>query len=116
MKLDNIIHKIRIFYPVISILLQSHVVIWFKFSGLSTRSSIRSSIKSPQSLSSCGTRKAGFISEMDSISIMGAEREQVLGEKMRSIVTSFRTRVTNVKTRLEEPPSPDDNILRYIMF
>ena len=119
MKLDNIIHnifEIRIFYPVISILLQSHVVIWFKFSGLSTRSSIRSSIKSPQSLSSCGTRKAGFISEMDSISIMGAEREQVLGEKMRSIVTSFRTRVTNVKTRLEEPPSPDDNILRYIMF
>ena len=50
---------------------------------------------------------------MDSVSIMNAEREQVLGERMRSIVSSFRTRVTSVKNRLEQPPSPDDNILRF---
>ena len=54
------------------------------------------------------------MSEMDSVSIMGAEREQVLGERMRSIVTSFRTRVTSVKNRLEQPPSPDENILRLL--
>ena len=49
---------------------------------------------------------------MDSTSIMGAEREQVLGERMRSIVSSFRSRATSVRNRLEKPPSPDENILR----
>ena len=63
--------------------------------------------------SSFERKKSVFGSEVDSVSIMGAEREQVLGEKMRSIVSSFRTRVTSVKHRLEQPPSPDENILRY---
>ena len=62
--------------------------------------------------SSFERKKDDFGSEVDSASIMGAEREQVLGERMRSIVTSFRTRVTSVKNRLEQPPSPDENILR----
>ena len=85
---------------------------------MTSRSSLKpdgtdSSHRSSHSLSSYEQKKDDVLmSEMDSISIMGAEREQVLGETMRSIVTSFRTRVTNVKNRLEQPPSPDENILR----
>ena len=70
----------------------------------SNHSSLRSSFEH---------KKNDVGSEMDSVSIMNAEREQVLGERMRSIVSSFRTRVTSVKNRLEQPPSPDDNILRF---
>ena len=84
---------------------------------MTSRSSLKpddtySSHRSSHSLSSYEQKKDNGLSELDSISIMGAEREQVLGETMRSIVTSFRTRVTNVKNRLEQPPSPDENILR----
>ena len=84
---------------------------------MTSRSSLKpdgsdSSHRSSHSLTSYEQKKDRAMSEMDSISIMGAEREQVLGERMRSIVTSFRTRVTSVKNRLEQPPSPDENILR----
>ena len=45
----------------------------------------------------------------DVSSIMGPEREQILGEKMRAIVDRFRSRATRVRKRLEEPPSPDED-------
>ena len=84
---------------------------------MSSRSSLKpdgtdSSLRSSHSLPFYEQKKDDMISEMDSISMIGAEREQVLGERMRSIVTSFRSRVTSVKNRLEQPPSPDENILR----
>ena len=71
-----------------------------------------SSIRSFHSMSSCEQKKGYAQSEIDSVSIVGAEREQVLGERMRSIVSHFRTRATSVRNRLEQPPSPDENILR----
>ena len=39
--------------------------------------------------------------------MIGPEKEQVLGEKIREIVTQFRSRATNVKMRLEHPPTPE---------
>ena len=72
-----------------------------------------SSIRSFHSTSSYEQKKGDAQSEMDSVSILGAEREQVLGERMRSIVSHFRTRATSVRHRLEQPPSPDENILRF---
>ena len=63
-------------------------------------------------MSSYEQKKGDAKSEMDSVSVVGAEREQVLGERMRSIVSHFRTRATSVRNRLEQPPSPEENILR----
>ena len=95
----------------------SEIIIYFDFRSLSSRSSLKpdgtdSSLRSSHSMTFDEQKKDDMISEMDSISMIGAEREQVLGERMRSIVTSFRSRVTSVKNRLEQPPSPDENILR----
>ena len=51
--------------------------------------------------------------------IFGPEKEQVLSEKMRIIVESFRSRAKTVRHRLEQPPTPtgdssedEDKILR----
>ena len=38
--------------------------------------------------------------------IFGPEKEQVLSEKMRTIVESFRSRARTVKQRIEQPPTP----------
>ena len=43
-------------------------------------------------------------------SIFGPEREQVLSEKMRIIVDSFRSRAKKVRHRLEQPPTPTEEI------
>lgn len=51
--------------------------------------------------------------------IFGPEKEQVLTEKMRIIVDAFRNRAAKVKDRLEQPPTPtedmsdEDTIVHY---
>ena len=59
--------------------------------------SVRSSISSRSMLSETST-------------IFGPEREQVLSEKMRIIVDSFRSRAKKVRHRLEQPPTPTEDI------
>ena len=59
--------------------------------------SIRSSISSRSMISETST-------------IFGPEKEQVLSEKMRIIVESFRSRAKKVRHRLEQPPTPTEDI------
>ena len=59
--------------------------------------SIRSSISSRSIMSEAST-------------IFGPEKEQVLSEKMRIIVESFRSRAKKVRHRLEQPPTPTEDI------
>ena len=42
--------------------------------------------------------------------IFGPEKEQVLSEKMRTIVESFRSRARTVKQRIEQPPTPTGSL------
>ena len=42
--------------------------------------------------------------------IFGPEKEQVLTEKMRIIVDAFRSRAQKVKERLEQPPTPTEDM------
>ena len=53
-------------------------------------------------------------SSIDNRSVLGAEREQIFSERLRSIVDHFRTRACNVKHRLEQPPSPDEISLELV--
>ena len=51
---------------------------------------------------------SSMISEASTI--FGPEKEQVLSEKMRTIVESFRSRARTVKQRIEQPPTPTDSL------
>ena len=59
--------------------------------------SVRSSVSSRSMISEAST-------------IFGPEKEQVLSEKMRTIVESFRSRARTVKQRIEQPPTPTDSL------
>ena len=47
-------------------------------------------------------------------SIIGPEKEQVLGERMRNIVTQFRSRADKLKRRLQHPPTPDESVVTAV--
>ncbi len=40
-------------------------------------------------------------------SLLGPEREQVLGERFRNIVSQFRSRARRAKQSMQRPPSPE---------
>jgi hypothetical protein len=54
-------------------------------------------------------KSEGYRSDISSI--LGPDKEQVLSDRMRRIVTRFRRRAFAVRQRLEKPPSPDDGSL-----
>ena len=47
----------------------------------------------------------------DVSSVLAADKEQVLTNKMRHIVTHFRKRAFNVRKQIEEPNSLGNNVL-----
>ena len=51
---------------------------------------------------------SSMISEASTI--FGPEKEQVLSEKMRTIVEGFRSRAKTVKQRIEQPPTPTGSL------